>query len=84
MTERLEKIKQRLFEKEYHDPGVWYFKDTNIVTEENKNEPLVIRKGMATRYMGENLPAYIRPDELIEQRGLWHSAADLCDAGRTG
>lgn len=65
MTERLEKIKQRLFEKEYHDPGVWYFKDTNIVTDENKNEPLVVRKGMATRYMGENLPAYIRPDELI-------------------
>ena len=65
MTPRLEKIKTRLFDKEFHDPGTWYFKDVNIVTDENKNEPLVVRKGMATRYMGEHLPAYIRPDELI-------------------
>ena len=30
ITPRLEKIKTRLFEKEYHDPGIWYFKDVNI------------------------------------------------------
>lgn len=65
MTPRLENIKKRLFEIEYQDPGVWHFKDVNIVTDENRDEPLVVRKGMATRYMGEHLPAYIRPDELI-------------------
>ncbi|WNX85487.1 pyruvate formate lyase family protein [Agathobaculum sp. NTUH-O15-33] len=65
MTPRLEKIRTRLFEQEYHDPGTWYFKDTCIVTDENRHEPLVVRKGLATRHMGEHLPAYIRPDELI-------------------
>ncbi|MGE4548770.1 MAG: pyruvate formate lyase family protein [Intestinibacillus sp.] len=65
MTPRLENIKRRLFEKEYHDPGVWHFKDVSIVSDTNRDEPLVVRKGLATRYMGEHLPAYIRPDELI-------------------
>lgn len=65
ITKRLEKIKTRLFEKEFHDPGTWYFKDESILNEDNIHEPLVVRKGMATRYMGENLPAYIRDDELI-------------------
>ena len=65
MTSRLEKIKTRLFEKEYHDPGVWYFKDESILVDSNRHQPLVVRKGMATCYMGEHLPAYIRADELI-------------------
>ncbi len=65
LSERLQSIKNRLFDVEFHDPGKWYFKDTNIVNDENKNEPLVVRKGMATRYMGEHLPAYIKQDELI-------------------
>lgn len=65
LSERLQSIKNRVFDVEFHDPGTWYFKDTNIVTPENEGEPLVVRKGMATRYMGENLPAYIKPDELI-------------------
>lgn len=65
MTERLSRIKTRLFEKEYHDPGVWSFKDTCILTDENRGEPLVVRKGLASRYMGEHLPAYLKPDELI-------------------
>lgn len=65
MTERLTKIKRRLFDKEFHDPGVWYFKGESILDDTNRDEPLVVRKGMATRYMGEHLPAYIRADELI-------------------
>ena len=65
ITPRLEKIKARLFEKEYHDPGIWYFKDESILDDSNRHEPLVVRKGMATRHMGEHLPAYIREDELI-------------------
>ena len=65
ITKRLEKIRRRLFDKEFHDPGTWYFQDTNILNDENRNEPLIVRKGMATRYIGEHLPAYIRADELI-------------------
>ena len=65
ITPRLEKIKTRLFVKEYHDPGIWYFKDVNILDDTNRDEPLVVRKGLASRYMGEHLPAYVRDDELI-------------------
>lgn len=65
LSPRLKRIKRRMFEEEFVDPGTWYFKDVNIVTDENRNEPLVVRKGMASRYIGENLPAYIKPDELI-------------------
>ena len=65
ITSRLEKIRTRLFEKDYHDPGVWYFKEESILNDENRNEPLVVRKGLASRHMGEHLPAYIREDELI-------------------
>lgn len=65
LTMKLQKIKNRIFDVEFKDPGSWYFKDVNIVTDENKDEPLVVRKGLATKYMGEHLPAYIKPDELI-------------------
>ena len=49
ITSRLEKIRTRLFEKDYHDPGVWYFKEESILNDENRNEPLVVRKGLASR-----------------------------------
>ncbi|UZW13627.1 pyruvate-formate lyase [Clostridium pasteurianum] len=65
LTKRLEKIKERIFTKEFKDPGTWYFDGVNVLTDENINEPIVVRKGIATRYMGENLPAYIKYDELI-------------------
>lgn len=65
LSQRLKRIKRRLFEEEFADPGVWHFKDVSIITDENIHEPLVVRKGQATKYMGEHLPAYIKPDELI-------------------
>ncbi|MDR1902285.1 MAG: hypothetical protein LBQ88_08415 [Treponema sp.] len=65
LSDRLESIKKRIFDIECHDPDVWYFKDTSILTEENVKDPLVIRKGRASRYMGEHLPAYIKDNELI-------------------
>lgn len=65
LTKRLEKIKDRIFNVEFHDPGVWYFGDVNILNDENKQEALVVRKGIATKFMGEHLPAYIKADELI-------------------
>ncbi|MBP2033970.1 formate C-acetyltransferase [Clostridium algifaecis] len=65
LTKRLQKIKNRIFAKEFKDPGVWYFKDASILTEDNIDEPIIVRKAMATRYIGEKLPAYIKDDELI-------------------
>lgn len=67
LTNRLKKIKDRLFNIEFHDPGVWHFKDVNIVkgNDELAKEPLVVRKAKAQEYMCLHLPAVIKPDELI-------------------
>ncbi len=67
MSKRMENLKKRLFEVEFHDPGTWHFKDTNILDTwpEITSEPMVVRKGYAQKYMGENLPAIIKPNELI-------------------
>lgn len=67
LTPRLEKLKDRLFNVEFHDPGVWHFKDVNILdgNEELAKEPLVVRKAKAQEYMCMHLPAKIKPDELI-------------------
>ncbi len=66
-TARMERLRQRLFEVEYQNPGIWQFKDTNLLElyPEIREEPLVIRKAMAQRYMGEHLIVEIKPDELI-------------------
>lgn len=67
MSTRMEKLKKRLFEIEYHDPGTWHFQNVNILDEwpEIIKEPMVVRKGYAQKYMGERLPAIIKDDELI-------------------
>lgn len=67
MSKRMEKIKKRLFEIEFHDPGTWHFQTSNILDEwpEIIDEPMVVRKGYAQKYMGERLPAIIKDDELI-------------------
>lgn len=65
LSERLQRIKKRVFDIEFHDPGVWHFENTTILNDGNKTEPLVVRKGIASRFLGEKLPAYIKPDELI-------------------
>lgn len=65
LTKRLDKIRERIFNVEFQEPGNWYFTNTSILTEENKNEPLVVRKGLSLQYIGQHLPAYVKPDELI-------------------
>ncbi len=67
ITSRLNQLKDRLFEVEYNDPGIWHFKDVNILdgNEHLVSEPMVIRKAMAQAYMCRHLPAIIKPDELI-------------------
>lgn len=67
LTSRLKKIKDRLFNVEFYDPGVWHFKNVNILegNEGLKKEPLVVRKAKAQEYMCRHLPAIIKSDELI-------------------
>ena len=67
LTARLEKLKNRLYNKEYQDPGVWYFQDANILNErpELKQESLVVRKAHAQTYVCEALPVKIKDDELV-------------------
>ncbi len=64
--DRREKLKKRLFEKEYYTKKEFWGEGSTILTsEEIIAEPLVVRKAMATAYMLENMPAAIKPDELI-------------------
>lgn len=65
LSERLERLKDRLFDIDFHEPNIYYFQDVNIIDDSNKDEPLVVRKGISSRYIGANLPVYIREDELI-------------------
>ncbi len=67
MTALQEKLKTRLFEVEYHDPGEWHFQNTNIldVWPHIADEPIVVRKGYAQKYIGDFLPVEIKADELI-------------------
>lgn len=66
LTLRLANLKERLFNEEFKDKGTWHFKNVSILTdEETKREPLVVRKARAIEYIANNLPAYIKRDELI-------------------
>lgn len=66
LTNRLKKIKKRLFNEEFITKKKWYFDGESIlINEEIKKEPLVIRKAKAIEFVAENLPIYIKRDELI-------------------
>lgn len=69
LTEKLKKLEDRLFNVEYYDPGKWYFADTNILEIEGnefmRTEPMVVRRAYAHQHICHNLPALIKPDELI-------------------
>jgi formate C-acetyltransferase len=66
LTHRLKKLQDRLFNVEYHDPGVWHFQNANILADDTiRNEPLVVRKAKAIEHICLNLPAIIKADELI-------------------
>lgn len=67
LSPRMKALKQRLFEVEYRDPGVWHFQNESIFDRwpETRDEPLVVRKGYAQKYIGAFLPVTVKPDELI-------------------
>ena len=63
---RAEKIKKRLFEVEFVTKKQWWGRDETILTnEEIKKEPLVVRKAFGIEYVMRNMPAEIKPDELV-------------------
>lgn len=72
LTKRLEKLKERLFEVEYKDPGIWHFQGVNILeisgNEFMKDDPIVVRKAYAHQHICQYLPAIIKEDELIVGR----------------
>jgi pyruvate-formate lyase len=63
---RIEKIKDRLYNKEFYTKKEWWGENETILTnDEVKKEPLIVRKALATRYTFINMPVEIKPDELI-------------------
>ncbi|MCL4441179.1 MAG: pyruvate formate lyase family protein, partial [Firmicutes bacterium] len=63
---RIDKIKERLFNYEFVTKKEWWGSGTTILTDEQvKSEPLIIRKALATGYVLRNLPVEIKADELI-------------------
>lgn len=67
LSKRMQALKDRLFTVEYYNAGNWQFKDTKLlnIMPEIKDEPMVVRKAYAQKYMGEHLIAEIKSDELI-------------------
>lgn len=63
---RIEKIKKRLYEKEFYTKKEWWGEDKTILTDEEvKKEPLVVRKAMAKHLVLSEMPIEIKEDELI-------------------
>ena len=56
MTRR-ERIKNRLFNKEYLTKQEWWGDNETILTsEEVKQQPLIVRKALAIKHVAENMP----------------------------
>lgn len=63
---RIEKLKKRLFDVEFYTKKKWWGEGLTILdNEEVKREPLIVRKALACKFVLENQPAEIKPDELI-------------------
>lgn len=69
LSPRLERLKNRLYHKDYWQENPWYFADVNILEQNGyehlSSEPIPIRKAYALQYVAENLPIKIYDDELI-------------------
>lgn len=63
---RIERIKKRLFEKDYHTKIEWWgMNETILTSEEVKKEPLVVRKALAIQHLLRNMPVGLKDEELI-------------------
>lgn len=63
---RIERIKSRLFQKDYYTKIEWWGENETILTsDEIRAEPLVVRKALAIEHLLRHMPAELKPDELI-------------------
>lgn len=63
---RMERIKKRLFEVEYHSKKVWWGENETILTDPQIcGKPLIVRKAMAIAHTLHHMPVEIKEDELI-------------------
>lgn len=63
---RRERIKDRLFNKEFLAKQEWWGdEETILVSEEIRQLPLIVRKALAIKHMAEHMHIEIKPDELI-------------------
>lgn len=63
---RRERIKDRLFNKEFLAKQEWWGdEETILVSEEIRQLPLIVRKALAIKHVAEHMPIEIKPDELI-------------------
>lgn len=63
---RTERLKKRLFEKDFYTKIEWWGQNETILTsEEIKKEPLAIRRAYAVQHTLRCMPAKIKEDELI-------------------
>lgn len=63
---RQEKLKKRMYEVEFYTKKEWWGEGLTILDNEDIcKEPLIVRKAYASRFVLENMPAELKPDELI-------------------
>ncbi|WP_343248643.1 pyruvate formate lyase family protein [Diplocloster hominis] len=63
---RMEKIKKRLFEVEYHTKKVWWGENETILTDPQIcRKPLIVRKALAISHTLRHMPIELKEDELI-------------------
>ena len=63
---RIESLKNRLYDVEFHTKKEWWGQNETILTsEEIKQESIVIRKALGKEYVMRNMRIEIKPDELI-------------------
>ena len=66
VNDRIERIKQRLFNDDFMSKKEWWGENTTILDNpEVVKKPLIVRKSLAVRYVAENMPIAVRDDELI-------------------
>ena len=63
---RIDRIKDRLFNKEFITKKSWWGMEETILTEDEiKKEPLVVRKALGIQHVMNHMPIEIKEDELI-------------------
>ena len=69
LSERIDRIKQRLFNEDFLVKKDWWGDGETILTSDGVREkPLIIRKALAIRHVADNMPTVINEDELIAGR----------------